>query len=70
MNPNPRLRESKNWWDSIMSELIELVLHRGYRLKDLSKHFGRSVGAISSALHNRDISLVSLRYNHAKESSK
>ena len=66
MNPNPKLRASKIWWDAIMPELIELVLYRGYKLKDLAKHFGRTVGAISSALHNRDISIVSLRYNFAR----
>ncbi len=64
---SPKLRASKNWWDSVMPELIDLVTHLGYRLKDLAEHFNRTVCAIASALRNRGISLISLRYNYAKE---
>ena len=66
MNPNPKLKAQQIWWDAIIPELIELVLYRGYKLKDLAEHFGRTVAAISSALHNRNISLNSLRYSFAQ----
>ena len=67
MNPNPSIQTQKLWWDARIIELIDLVLHLGYRLKDLAIHFNRPAGAIASMLHRREISLVGLRYRFAKE---
>ena len=67
MNPNPSIQTKKEWWNARMVELIDLVLHLGYRLKDLAIHFNRSAGSIASMLHRREISLVGMRYRYSKE---
>ena len=69
MNPNPSIQTKKVWWDERIIELIDLVLYLGYRLKDLSIHFDRPIGAIASMLHRREISLVGMRYRYLKELS-
>ena len=70
MNRNPTIKARKHWWDERIVELVDLVLYLGYRLKDLSAHFGKTVGAIASVLHRRELSLVGMRYRYAKELSK
>ena len=67
MNRNPIIRAQKEWWDSVMPELLILVLHYNYTLKELSAHFSKPVGTISAMLHRRGMSLMALRYKHHKE---
>jgi len=53
-------------WDGRMVELIDLVVHLGYRMQGLADHFNCEKSALNSALKRRGIGLLVLRSDYVK----
>jgi len=52
-------------WDERMTEVIDLIVHLHYRVKDLAEHFNCHKDAVISALNRRGLSVIRLRHDYA-----
>ena len=59
------IREQTKFWDSEMRNIWDLVTLKGYRAKDLAKHYGVKPNSILAVLYRREVSLVRWRHDAA-----
>ena len=62
------VKETAKFWDDQISIIKCLVLQHGLKLKGIADCYDTTVGAISTVLHRRGISLNRWRYEQSKES--
>ena len=61
------VESTRKFWNEQVSIIKCLVLHHGFKLKDVAEFYDTTVGAISTVLHRRGISLNRWRYEQSKE---
>ena len=64
-NLNPTIKARSEEWDARMTEVIDLIVHLNYRVKDLADHFDCKQDAIRSVLNRRGLSVIRLKHDYA-----
>ena len=65
-NTSRKMQVKKGYWDSKVPEIIELATLHGFKMKALANRYDCTVGAITSMLHERGVSIVAERYKYKK----